>query len=215
MSSQRPTLARAERAALCDLLDEVGPDAPTLCEGWASHDLAAHLVVRERRPDSGPGLVLKALAGWTERVRLQARSKPYTTLVSLVRSGPPRLSPFSLPGVDAAANSAEYLIHHEDVRRARQGWEPRVFDDDVQKLLWKRFGSGAGRLPFRSVPVGVVLRDLGGATVEVRKGSPVVTIVGLPSEILLYSSGRREHARVELEGEADAVEQLRQAHLGV
>ena len=52
------TLARAERHALCDLLIEVGPDAPTLCEGWSTFDLAAHLVVRERRPDRGPGLVI-------------------------------------------------------------------------------------------------------------------------------------------------------------
>ena len=27
-------LARDERVALCDLLDEVGPDAPTLCADW-------------------------------------------------------------------------------------------------------------------------------------------------------------------------------------
>ena len=47
--------ARAERASLCDLLAEVGPDAPTLCEGWTTALLAAHLVVRERRPDGGPG----------------------------------------------------------------------------------------------------------------------------------------------------------------
>jgi uncharacterized protein (TIGR03083 family) len=47
-----PTLARAERAALCDLFDEVGPDAPTLCAGWTTRDLAAHLVIRERRADA-------------------------------------------------------------------------------------------------------------------------------------------------------------------
>src|SRR5579859_4160339 len=50
-------LAQQERSTLCDLFVEYGPEAPTLCEGWLAADLAAHLVVRERRPDSGPGLV--------------------------------------------------------------------------------------------------------------------------------------------------------------
>ncbi len=39
-----------ERAELCDLFDELGPDAPTLCGDWTTADLAAHLVVRERNP---------------------------------------------------------------------------------------------------------------------------------------------------------------------
>ena len=61
--------ARAERLLLCDLLTRIGPDAPTLCQGWTTGDLAAHLVTRERRPDAGPGLVVPLLAGHTERVQ--------------------------------------------------------------------------------------------------------------------------------------------------
>ena len=53
---------QAERAALCDLFVQVGPAAPTLCEGWATYDLAAHLVIRERKPLSGPGLVMGGAA---------------------------------------------------------------------------------------------------------------------------------------------------------
>ena len=30
--------SREERRALCALLDETGPDAPTLCEGWTTGD---------------------------------------------------------------------------------------------------------------------------------------------------------------------------------
>jgi hypothetical protein len=37
-----------ERARLSDLLDELGPDAPTLLALWTTRDLAAHLVLRER-----------------------------------------------------------------------------------------------------------------------------------------------------------------------
>lgn len=55
--------ARSERLALCETLRAVGPDAPTLCEGWLTRDLAAHLVLRESRPDAAPGIVVSALAG--------------------------------------------------------------------------------------------------------------------------------------------------------
>src|SRR3954466_12386279 len=38
------THAKRERLLLADLLEAVGPEAPTLCEGWNSRDLAAHVV---------------------------------------------------------------------------------------------------------------------------------------------------------------------------
>ena len=37
------SLARRERDALCDLALLLGPDAPTLCEGWDARDLVTHL----------------------------------------------------------------------------------------------------------------------------------------------------------------------------
>ena len=92
------TPAQQERTLLCDLLDELGPGAPTLCEGWVTADLAAHLVVRERRPDSGPGLVWPALAGYTDRVRRSVRDRTaWPDLVGMVRSGPPPCSARSTP----------------------------------------------------------------------------------------------------------------------
>ena len=82
-----PSLAQQERETLSDLLLEHGPDAPTLCEGWDAADLAAHLVVRERRPDSGPGLVWPPLAAYTEKVRRSARDRmTWDQLVSTVRA---------------------------------------------------------------------------------------------------------------------------------
>jgi len=209
-----PSLARAERLALCTLLEEVGPDAPTLCEGWTTADLAAHLVVRERRPDSGPGLVVKPLAGWTERVRTGARGRPYAELIALIRSGPPRWSPFGLPGADRAANTVELFVHHEDVRRARPRWEPRPLSSDVEHELWRRLGRSA-RMLFRRVPVGLVLRRPEGATITARKGTPTVTMTGRPGELLLYASGRQDHARVELEGDPVAVRGVAEARLGI
>jgi hypothetical protein len=57
-------LARQDRLALCDLFDELGPDAPTLNEGWSTADLAADLVARDRRPDSVPGLLAATRLSW-------------------------------------------------------------------------------------------------------------------------------------------------------
>jgi uncharacterized protein (TIGR03085 family) len=203
------TFARAERAALSELLTEVGPDAPTLCEGWTTADLAAHLVARERRPDSGPGLMLRSMRGWTERVREGFKRRPYTELVHLVASGPPRSSLFGLiPGMDALVNTAEYFVHHEDVRRARPGWAPRKLPDEVEARLWRTLRQG-GRAFFRRAPVGVRLRIPSGETATVRPGSPAVTLAGRPSELVLFGFGRGANAEVEVEGDEAAVARLR------
>ena len=86
--------AQQERRALAELFARVGPDAPTLCEGWTTADLAAHLVVRERRPDAGPGIVVPMLAGYTDKVQRGVRDgHTWTQLVDKVRSGPPFPSP--------------------------------------------------------------------------------------------------------------------------
>ena len=51
-------VAQTMRRELCDALLTVGPDAPTLCEGWTTRDLATHLIVRETRPDAALGIDL-------------------------------------------------------------------------------------------------------------------------------------------------------------
>src|ERR1700677_1592601 len=133
------TLAQHEREVLCDLLLEVGPDAPTLCEGWTTKDLAAHLVVRERRPDSGPGLVWPPLAGYTDKVRTTVRDRTqWSELVAKVRRGPPLL----LRPFDGPMNTVEFFIHVEDVRRAQPNWEPRPLTTAMADALWSRVGAG-------------------------------------------------------------------------
>jgi hypothetical protein len=49
-----PVFDAAERAQLSDLLDELGPEAPTLLAPWTARDMAAHLVLRERDPLAEP-----------------------------------------------------------------------------------------------------------------------------------------------------------------
>jgi uncharacterized protein (TIGR03085 family) len=208
------THARDERTALCDLLDRLGPDAPTLCAGWTTYDLAAHLVLRERRPDAMGGIALKPLAGYTASVQNGLKAKhPYPELVGLVRE--PAGVYGALPFLDEAVNTLEMFVHHEDVRRAQPEWEPRELPADLDGLIWKRVSAGA-RLMLRRSPVGVVLHRLGGGVAlgGPRQG-PRVEVTGAASELLMFCFGRQEHARVELTGDPDAAERLRHAQLGI
>lgn len=209
------TLAREERAQLCDLLEQVGPDAPTLCEGWDAKDLAAHLVVREGRPDASLGILVGPLAAWTERVQNGAASEPFDKLVRLVRNGPPIWSAFRLPLVDGQANTVEFFVHLEDVRRAQPGWEPRELSDELTEFLWDRLRS-SGRMLFGKLKCGVQLQrtDVPDAEpVKVRNGEPVVTLVGDPAELTMLAFGRKEH-RAQMTGDPEAIAEFSAAKLG-
>ncbi|NUP02086.1 MAG: TIGR03085 family protein, partial [Nonomuraea sp.] len=198
------THARGERAALCDLFDRLGPGAPTLCAGWDTYDLAAHLVLRERRPDAMGGIGISALAGYTASVQNGLKAKhPYPELVGLVRE--PGGVYGLLPFLDTAVNTLEYFVHHEDVRRAQPGWEPRELPADLDRLMWKRVSAGA-RIMLRRSPVRLVLRRTGGGVAlgGAREGANV-QVTGTASELLLFCFGRQAHARVELTGDDDAV----------
>ena len=204
------TYAQEERAALAALLEETGPDGPTLCEGWQTKDLAAHLVLRERRPDAAAGVMGGPLASYTARVQRKYLGRySYPELVGLFRSGPPALSLFAIPGADEAANAVEYFVHHEDVRRAGEEWTERPLDDGLSEMLWKRL-KGA-RLLLRSAPTGVVLAREGNGKLDLivaKTAAPSVTVTGSPAELTLWSMGRTRAARVILDGPEDAVAKL-------
>jgi uncharacterized protein (TIGR03085 family) len=208
------TYARTERAALVQALTAAGPDAATLCQGWTARDLAAHVVVRERRMDAAGGIVVKALADRLARVQAEFAARPWEELLGLVAAGPSRRSLFGVAAVDEAANLVEFFVHCEDVRRARGGWEPRVLDAGLVEALWKR-ASGTARLMGRRAPAGLVLRRPDGQTVVAHKGAPVVTVTGEPGELVMFMSGRQGHSVVEVEGPADAVAAVRAAKFGV
>ena len=124
-----------ERAQLCDLLDELGPGAPTLLGPWTTRDLAAHLVLREHDHLAGPGLVLPgAWSTFAERRRRGLVTRDYEGLVALVRSGPPP-GFFRIGWVRRVPNLNEFYVHHEDVRRAN-GRGPRTNADAMEEALW-------------------------------------------------------------------------------
>jgi uncharacterized protein (TIGR03085 family) len=209
------THAHRERLLLAELLESAGPDAPTLCEGWTTRDLAVHLVVRERRADAYLGGPIKRLAARGERIQQGFRDMPYAQLLGLFRSGPSRLSPLKVSRVDELANTVEYFVHGEDVRRAQPDWTPRELDEEFSDQLWRRLEQG-GRLFGRKSPVGLVLRRPDGQTVVAKRGKPVVTLTGEPAELLMFVFGRGERAQLKsVEGDDVAVRRLRASKLAV
>jgi uncharacterized protein (TIGR03085 family) len=214
-----PSHSSAERAALADTLADAGPNRPTLCDGWTTTELAAHLVTRERRPDSAVASLVPGLSGWTDRVRGNYASKPYAELVDAIRTGPPLTSPLALPGVDSRVNLVEHFVHCEDVRRAysgQPGWTPRELPAARQDALWAQI-STMGRLLFRRSPVSVTLRTPDGRTKQVvtRSAGAGIELVGEPAELTLYAAGRKDHALVQLEGPDDAVAAFREVEFNI
>jgi uncharacterized protein (TIGR03085 family) len=214
-----PTHSSAERAALADALTAAGPHRPTLCDGWTTTELAAHLVTRERRPDAALSTVVPGLSGWTDRVRSKYAGQPYADLITAIRTGPPRTSAMALPGVDKRLNLIEHFVHCEDVRRAwtgDPGWTPRELPVSRQDALWRQI-SVMSKLVFRKAPISVTLRTPDGRSAKVREqaGAEGVELVGEPAELVLYCYGRKDHARVQLDGPDAAVAAFRELSLKV
>jgi uncharacterized protein (TIGR03085 family) len=220
-------VARAEREAISDLLMQVGPDAPTLCEGWTTRDLAAHLVVRESRMDAALGISWRPLAAHAESVRLRVAQRPWPSLIATLRAGPPVLSP--MRPIDGVVNLMEFLVHHEDVRRGGQSWATRDLGPDTEAFLWRRIAMAA-RFLYRRSPVALTLRAPGTGLpdITVPKGpkdskepkepketaanAGHVTLTAGPVEILLHANGRTA-CIVDVDGDADAVAALASADL--
>lgn len=205
-----------ERNELCDLLEEVGPSAPTILDGWTAHDLAAHLVLRERDVVAGPCLVLPApFCRFAERRRVDlAQSRDFTWLVARIRSGPPA-GFFRIGWVRELANLNEFFIHHEDIRRA-DGGQPRTLTAAMNAALWRNVCRGGRYLSRRLDGCGLEVEWAGTTQwVRVRRGEPKARISGAPGELLLYLFGRRDAAQVDLTGPPEAVAAVCRVQFGM
>ena len=209
------TPATLERHRFADELLEVGPDVDTLCEGWTARDLAAHVVLRDRRPDAAAGVIVSALSGYTDKVQDRIAKQDWSRIVDQVRSGPPIWSPTRIDKIDRLVNTTEFFVHLEDVRRARPDWEARQLDDDLVDDLDAALRRSA-KMFARKAPAGITLEPDGGrAPVVANDGEPMVTVRGPVGELVLWIFGRQAHALVEYEGPADSVEALRTASFGI
>ena len=213
------SLAATERTLLCATAQQVGPDAPTLCGGWNVRDLVVHLLIREGHPLAAAGIFVPRLAGLTRRVERSLADDDFADLVTELRHGPPLLSPFRVPRLGGIANIAEFFVHHEDIRRAQEDWQPRVQSPSAENTLW-RLLTVLGRATSLVAPTGVVMRrsDVADTRARLRKARPDsgdVVVTGTPSELLLFAYGRQGRCVVELDGAPDDVAALQGASLGI
>ncbi len=152
------------RTNLAAVLEAAGPDRPTLCEGWRTRDLLAHLLLRETRPDVAAGIVLPPLASRTERLtgalaEQLADAERYAAGVRRFRSV--RTPARAIGRVDAGMNAVEYLVHREDAVRGREEGRAELaaltpFRSDEQQLVWEKLG-GVGRISALRHPGGLRL----------------------------------------------------------
>jgi uncharacterized protein (TIGR03085 family) len=208
------SIAATERSHLCALAQQLGPDAPTLSGDWTVRDLVVHLLVREGSPVAA-GIVVKPLAGTLDRLTARLSRQDFDGLVARLRQGPPIYSPFRLPRVGAAMNLLEFFVHHEDVRRAQPGWEPRSLPRATEDGIWRAVRV-TGKWLVRRFAVGVVAeRSDNGDRSVLRRGVRHVVVRGLPSEITLFVYGRKAQAEVVLEGDPADVARLSSTRLGI
>ncbi|MFN8051015.1 MAG: TIGR03085 family metal-binding protein [Acidimicrobiales bacterium] len=211
------TLDLRERRELCDLMLEVGPDAPTLCGEWTAFDLAAHLVVRERNPLASPGIIFGGpFEGLTNRLMDHEKRRGFEAVVERVRTPP--FGPMRIDAVRSAVNLVEYTVHHEDVRRPH-GLGPRTDRDDLQRAIWSRIGRLSGLIvgKARIAPVALTLNATGAvdASAPAGKGDRRVAVTGPPVELLLFLYGRQAIAEVEVDGDPADVEVAMHANFGI
>jgi len=205
-----------ERQRICDVFDALGPSAATLLDGWTTHDLAAHLVVREHDLVAAPCLVLPGpFERFAERRRKRlAERHGFAFLVDRIRSGPPP-GFFRIGWVRSVPNLNEFFVHHEDVRRAN-AMDPRTLAPELETALWRNVRHGSRFLGRRLRDTGLEIEWAGtGERVSVRAGEPVARISGNPGELLLYVFGRQNAARVEVTGPPEAVAALRRTRFGM
>jgi uncharacterized protein (TIGR03085 family) len=204
---------QSERQAMADLMASLGPDAPTMCAGWDTRDLAAHIVLRERRPDAAAAMLVPPVRGHGQRVQRAFAARPYEQLVGLVRDAP-WWSPLSNPASEGLVNTLEFFVHHEDVRRGQAGWQPRELPRADQEALWKRARMLA-RLRLRGFPATLLVQAPGYGEVRTGAGGDTVRLIGAPGELVYFLAGRQRATRVQLDGPPALTERLRTTKLKI
>lgn len=206
-----PSPAASERAALLALMSTLGPSAETLCEGWMTHEMAAHLVARERRPQALPGIVFARLHPVTEFYEHRQATRTYDELLGDLQSGPPL---WSAARWSDAGELAEWYVHHEDVRRPADP-SPRVVSPELDAALWTRLAVFGRVNTLRARGLGISITTPDGRARRVRRGPQEVTVHGTPAELTMWLFGRRGAADVRVEGDAGSVQFAQAVPLGL
>jgi uncharacterized protein (TIGR03085 family) len=203
----------SEREEFADTFSALGPSAPTILPGWDAADLLEHLLLRERRPHLMMGRRLPGPIGRrAESARQALRDLPWHQRVEQFRAGPGR---FSLVGAaDRLSGQGELLIHHEDLRRAQDGWVPRRLPAPTAAQAWRAVSLMAPLAMHVQADVTLVSPQ-GGRRVRSRRAEGSLRVHGEVLELLLWVSGRDEVARVLVHGEPPALRALQEGRRGL
>lgn len=116
----------AERCALADSLEAVGPQAATACGDWTAFDLAAHVVAAERaagvlafcvRALAARGVQFSPRTEVVDWVIRRQRRIGYPALITRLREPSPRLL---LAPKMATLSLFELWTHHDDLTAANE-----------------------------------------------------------------------------------------------
>lgn len=201
------TWVEGERHSFAVDFRAADPNAPTLCAGWTTRHLCAHLVQREHAILRNVWDQLTTKAPGEERFMRRlvddaGTPDGYAALVDTFAAGPSR---HSLMGrADEALNLVEYVVHHEDLRRGSGPVPARDLPAAELDEIWRRARPILKRA-YRKAPVGVQLAPYGGVVTPVRSGPSTVTVAGSPLELILHAFGRRSAADVQVDGSSDDV----------
>lgn len=191
-------LIQTERQFTVDFLSSLSEEqwlATTLCRGWTVEDLAAHLVVRERSPLGGIGIVIPQLQSLQESAMKRVEERGHKYIIRKL---------IKLPWYfrSAGFNVGEFYVHNEDMLRGELHRARPKPSADLERHLWKDLKT---LIRFRKDQIkdlgSVELRNqLSGEVYRVeRSGDSSKTVVsGEPSELILYFYGRRKAAKVEV-----------------
>lgn len=194
--------ASEQRKALVSALRTVGPEASTLCEGWAAEDMALHIVMRDSRPDLLVGQGLPIVGARARKAIESLKAEGYEYLVDRASIGPPSYFPQSFAPVNDAMNSAEFYIHTEDVLRAQPDFDlsqRRAVSEDLRRRLWKQASVSFFPMAARKQKRRISFFSPGyGATTRGPASAPLMMVHGAPEELILWAAGRKEQAEVDI-----------------
>lgn len=184
------------RNDLVTVLERVGPGLPTLCEGWNTEHMLAHLILRETRPDVAAGVILPPLSRRTEAKTEElaeelSNGQAFSRGVTDFESARPLTRRNA--SVDENVNYLEYIVHREDILRgSAQAVEMnsgRAADEEEQAKIWAALVKRAPMMS-KDYPDGLTLvgTDAQGAprygTSVVRKSAESSRVSGLVQKVV-------------------------------
>lgn len=189
----------AARDRFIEVARRLGPDAPTLCEGWTVRDIVAHLLVLQRDPLAWPGIAVPALAGLTTRRMAAQTAAGFAAALATLAARSPRIPamPDDLLGGPMLHHLGEYVVHTEDLARPN-GVPGAVVDTDVADALWSRAQIVAALHRRRRRHGLVLVRTDTAASAAILRGPEAVVAAGTPLELMMWAHRGSDAAAVTL-----------------